>query len=377
MIATPVTPYSCSAHPRRSSVRREDQKERRVCASRQVRIAKLPTGTNPRKTAREQELTGVLAVRPGLYILILVCSVLGAFGYKLHSESILACPADGYASTRYLAYCHAEGYGDYDRGAFWFDLEPEARSNASNAEVLFLGNSRMQFAFSTPATDSWFSSRGIREYLLGFADFENAVFAEALLSKLRPRAKVYVINLDRFFDDHTRPPTKDVLYGPDTRTRYQEKQSWQFVHRSICTMLPMLCGNHIAFFRNRRSGTWEIAGRSDTFGAKATATDGPARNSDRWEHYAALGERFLSKLPVDRQCVVLTLAPYVGTRRAEAKSIATALGLDLVAPNLEGLQTLDTSHLDRASAERWANAFFLAAGPRIRQCVDEAHMTSR
>ena len=66
-----------------------------------------------------------------------------------------------------------------------------------------------------------------------------------------------------------------------------------------------------------------------------------------------------------------------GNEKAEAKAIATALGLDLVAPNLEDLQTFDTSHLDRESAERWANAFFLAAGPRIRQCLDEAHMTSR
>ena len=334
-------------------------------------------GSNPRReTAREQDLTGLFALKPGLYVLILVCSVLGAFGYKLRNESILACPADGYAGNQYLAYCHAVGYGDYDRGAFWFDLEPEAQRNAANAEVLFLGNSRMQFAFSTPATDNWLSSLGIRHYLLGFADFENAVFAGALLSKLRPRAKVYVINVDRFFDDHTRPPTKDVLYGADTRTRYQQKQDWQFIHRSICTMLPMLCGNHIAFFRLRESGTWQLEGRSDTFGAKATVSEGPARDSDRWKHYAVLGERFLSQLPVDRQCVVLTLAPYVGTRRAEAEAIATALSLDLVAPNLEGLQTFDTSHLDRASAERWANGFFLAGGLRIRQCLDEAHMTS-
>lgn len=333
-------------------------------------------GWNPgRETAREHGLTGLFAPRPGLYVLILLFSVLGALSYKLRSESILACPADGYGGNRYLAYCHAASYGDYDRGAFWFDLEPEAQRHAANADVLFLGNSRMQFAFSTPATDNWFSSQGIRHYLLGFADFENAVFAGAVLSKLRPRASVYVINVDRFFDDHARPPTRDVLYGPDTRARYEQKQSWQFVHRSICSMLPMLCGNRVAFFRLRESGSWQLEGRSDTFGPKAKVSDGPPRDSDRWEHYAVLGERFLSQLPVDRHCVVLTLAPYVGTRSAEAKAIATALGLDLVTPNLQDLQTFDTSHLDRASAERWTNAFFLAAGPRIRQCLDEARIT--
>ena len=317
----------------------------------------------------------MFAPRPTLYLAIVLCSVLGAFGYKLRSDSILACPADGYGGHQYLAYCHARGYGDYDRGAFWFDLEPEAQRNAATADVLFLGNSRMQFAFSAPTTDAWFSSRGIRHYLLGFADFENAVFAGALLSKLRPRAKVYVINVDRFFDDHMRPSTQDVLYGADTKARCQQKQYWQVVHRSLCTMLPILCGNHIAFFRLRESGTWQLAGRSDTFGPTATVSDGSASDSDRWEYYAVLGERFLSQLSVDRQCVVLTLAPYVGTRRVEAEAIATALGLDLVSPNLADLRTFDTSHLDRASAARWANAFFLGAGPRIRQCVDETLIT--
>ena len=58
-------------------------------------------GSNPRReTGGEQDLTGLFALRPGLYVLILVCSVLGAFGYKLRNESILACPADGVLSKK-------------------------------------------------------------------------------------------------------------------------------------------------------------------------------------------------------------------------------------------------------------------------------------
>jgi hypothetical protein len=295
----------------------------------------------------------------------------------MHTESIFACPADGYASNHYLAYCHAVGYGDYDRGAFWFDLEPEAQRHAAEAQVLFLGSSRMEFAFSTATTDNWFSSRALRYYLLGFADFENAVFAGPLLSKLKPQARVYVISMDRFFDDEARPSTQEVLHDTEARARYERKQFWQLLHQSICTKLPALCGDHVAFFRFRETGAWQLKGWSETFGKRAAVSDGPVTDSDKWQHYAGLGNKFLSQLPVDRRCVVLTIAPYVGTRMAEAEAIARALGVELVAPQLDGLETFDTSHLDRSSAERWASAFFQAAGPRIRQCLDESQAVAR
>jgi hypothetical protein len=67
----------------------------------------------------------------------------------------------------------------------------------------------------------------------------------------------------------------------------------------------------------------------------------------------------------------LTVVPYDSTKRAEAIAIAKALGLDLIAPEVQGLKTFDGSHLDRQSAERWSKAFFEAAGPRIRQCLGE------
>jgi hypothetical protein len=59
----------------------------------------------------------------------------------------------------------------------------------------------------------------------------------------------------------------------------------------------------------------------------------------------------------------------VETQTKAASAIAAALGLELIAPELEGLQTFDGSHLDPPSAERWSRAFFQAAGPKIRQCL--------
>jgi hypothetical protein len=59
--------------------------------------------------------------------------------------------------------------GDYEHGAFEFNLEPTAQNFAKNVDVLFLGNSRLQVAFSTVATTNWFSAASARYYLLGFS----------------------------------------------------------------------------------------------------------------------------------------------------------------------------------------------------------------
>ena len=96
--------------------------------------------------------------RPGLYAVILVVVILAATAYKLRRDGLFACDTSGYGSDAYVAYCQAAAYGDYDYGAFWYGLEPSANISAANADVLFVGNSRMQFGLSTGAVEQWFES---------------------------------------------------------------------------------------------------------------------------------------------------------------------------------------------------------------------------
>lgn len=332
----------------------------------------------PHVSLRVDALRSAVA-RPALYLIILLCSALGALAYKLHTESIFACPANGYGASQYLAYCQTTGYGDYDHGAFWFGLEPEAERAAANANVLFLGNSRMQFAFSTEAIKRWSESSAALFYLLGFSYGENAQFEGPLLARLKPKARVYVINVDRFFDDGlVTAPTAAIRQGSsETQTGYDEKKRWQAFHKGICSALPAVCGHQVAFFRERDTGAWQLLG-SEGFKASGIA-DAPPDPGDeaRWARHAALGNEFVSRLPVNRQCVILTLAPWDATNSAEARAIAAALKMELVAPALPDLRTIDGDHLDHASSERWASAFFEAAGPRIQRCLLDARGTSR
>jgi hypothetical protein len=310
----------------------------------------------------------VFSARAGLYILVVLTVVLGAGAYSLRKYGIFGCAGSEYTSDAYLGYCGATSYGDYDHGAIWFNLEPAATAAATNARLLFVGNSRTQFAFSTKATADWFSSLSESYYLLGFSHWENYTFEAPLLRKLHPRAKVYVINIDSFFQQSETGPGKTVMRDESAKTRYEEKRKWQRMHKPICTTFKAVCGNELAIFRSRSSGAWRVTGSG--------WTSEPVSYDDDIDQkmvalYTALGNQFLPSLSAERGCTILTIVPTVNTSIGTAKAIAGALRLNFVAPRLGGLITFDHYHLDAESAQRWSAVFLEEAGSQIRKCLSE------
>jgi hypothetical protein len=318
--------------------------------------------------------TDLFAFQPMVYIIVIICTLFIIYVYKIRQQTIFACPATLYSSDRYLASCNVTRYADYEHGAFAFDLEPAAENSAADADVLFLGNSRLQYAFSTSATADWFSAASTRYYLLGFTYLENILFTEELLRKIRPRAKVYVINVDDFFVRTESPPVQTILHDPTARTRYETKRLWQRVH-PLCKIFALICRHEFAIFRSRETGTYYADGTTNSAKIAPVSYD-EVVSRNVVDANIANAVDFLKDLARDK-CVILTLVPFVGTKIGDAEAIATSLGMKLVTPgNLEGLQTWDGYHLDRPSAERWSRAFFQAAGPEIRSCLDE-HSASR
>jgi hypothetical protein len=304
-----------------------------------------------------------------MYAFIVLAAALVAFGYQIRTQTIFSCPAGGYTADRYLAYCQGETYADYEHGAFQFGLEPAVRSRVQDADVLFLGNSRLQFAFSTTATADWFAAASARYYLMGFLYYEDVIFAEELLRTIHPRARVLVINVDDFFDRSESPPVKTILHDPEARQKYETKRLWQHLHERICATYARLCGNKFAVFRSRETGTYSTQGVAEQ---KVVAVSFDRIVSPNVvDSNVAAAINFLSHFAQDK-CVILTNVPFVGTKIGNASAIANGIGAQLVMPaSPEGLQTFDGYHLDQPSAERWSQAFFLAAGPEIRACLEK------
>ena len=199
-----------------------------------------------------------LRLGPLVYTLAIFAVIVATFVLHVRRDSIFACTANLYDGNSYLGLCNATAYGDYDHGAFWFGLEPEARQHAAAADVLFLGNSKLQFGFSAPALGRWFSANGLKYYLLGFSHFENGTFLGPLLRSLHPRARAYVINVDDFFLDHASDPGNDVMYGLNTRARYETKRTWQTVHRICLHLATVFLRQCNAFYRQRDTGEWRL-----------------------------------------------------------------------------------------------------------------------
>lgn len=295
---------------------------------------------------------------------------LAACAYSVRRYGIFSCSASGYSSDKYLSYCEATSYGDYEYGAFWFPLERSATAAAAKADVMFLGNSRANLAFSSKATSDWFSSLSESYYLLGFSNFGNYKFEWPLLRKIHPKAKVYVINIDAFFDQSESEPARAVMEDDAAKTRYEEKRYWQWLHKPVCATFKFVCKNHYAIFRSRSSGAW-LWVVPPGWGKSAPVSYDENIDQNMVASYTAMGNQFLPTLSASRACTILTIVPTVNTNAGTAKAIATALGLNLIAPTPEGLATFDGSHLDPESSERWSAAFLEQAGPQIRKCLSE------
>lgn len=302
-----------------------------------------------------------------LYVAVVVLLTLAASWVELRWRNIFACQASP-SSNDYVAYCDVKHYGDYDHGAFWYALEPTIGSSVRNAEVLFLGNSRLQWAFSGTHTTDWFSSARASYYLLGFAYDENYRFEGGLLTKFASRPKAYVIDLDGFFLPSASEPAQLVMSGGDTLRRYQDKQFRQRVQEFVCGRLARLCGHRFTFFRSRTTGQWARNGGS--FDSVPTSEVETVDEADV-EQQTRAGAEFLSQLPIARACVIFTMVPTVNTRYAEAAAIAARLHVRFVAPRLDGLRTFDGSHLDTLSAARWSRDFYRTAGPVIERCLGQ------
>jgi hypothetical protein len=316
---------------------------------------------------------GLFAAKPTIYICMILVVAFVGLAYELRTRTIFSCQAGGYSDDRYLAYCNGANYADYEHGAFYFDLEPSAQKFARNADVLFLGNSRLQIGFSTGATADWFSAAQARYYLLGFSYFENVTFAEKLLRRIRPRARVYVINVDDFFDQSETMPVKTILHDPEAQHRYKIKRLWQRAHAPICRTLPFLCGTKFVIFRSRRTGAYYTQGAFQQTIIPVSYDQEVDKNVVN--RNTAVAINFLSRFAQEK-CVLLTMVPFVGTKIGDATALAKAAGVELVTPGpIDGLLTFDGYHLDHASAERWSKAFFEAAGPKITSCLAQEDTT--
>lgn len=315
--------------------------------------------------------------RPALYLAIFAVSALltAAAGWLLlAAKDSLACDSSGYRHGYFMAYCDYATAGDYEHGALYYGLERTAIRQLQQADVVLMGNSRLMFATSTAATDDFFRRLGLRYYVLGFGYGETSEFPLKLLMRYGVHPRAVIVNADPFFQPGLSPPAADVTSGkPEIFKKYVGKAMAQRVHKSICRLWPSACQPRAnAIFRSVRDGRWHWEGSFQTGQIFPLTADHtlPAWFDENLRALAGVGDDFRRTLGLERRCILLTGIPVPAIdSSAMAEKLGAAMAVPVVTARVTDLHTIDGSHLDSDSANRWAAAFFANLEPALESCL--------
>lgn len=308
------------------------------------------------------------------YVLVLAAvGILGGCGGAVIRLNTFGCYANRSGDDNFIADCATRRYGDFEHGVYALGLRPGAMSSLKRASVLFLGNSRLQAAFSSEEVSSHFERRSQLYYLLGFGHAEESGFAEYLIRRHSLRPRVVIVNADPFFTGNLSPVAAELVFSPGASERsYRLKSIWQSAHRIVCGYLGTgtrtVCNRNPTVFRRDRDGGWVLAGFDMSRQIDTVSPSGKPADEERLAVYLDNAAKLVSALVVPRSCVILTEIPSSEHPVGLAKRIAEVLGAQAVIPVVEGMKTFDRSHLTPESAKRWSQEFLKAAGPLIDEC---------
>jgi len=285
------------------------------------------------------------------------------------------CNPAGYSDDHYLAYCHSTRYGDYEHYALYNATEPQAIDALSQADVLFLGNSNTQYGFSTQAITRYFERTDVSHYVMGFGQGAQSPVALGVINKHALQPQMIVANIDPFFSTETNGTFQRVLDGGETlRTEFARKQKIQRWQARICAdansrWSRWACQGHAeTLYRSRKNGHW----LTDYYRENQQHPVSDSEDLvDTVDAATIAANEFIESINIRRECVILTVTPRTGTPTAFANKLASSLQLPLVVPQLDNLVTIDHSHLDKQSAERWSMAFIEQFDQYAKQCISE------
>lgn len=266
------------------------------------------------------------------------------------------------------AGCAKSLYDDYEHQAFYFGLEPEAVKSLQAAEVMFLGDSRTQYGFSSGRLDEFFHENGWHYYIAGFGQNDLDVFSAAVLKKYKVRPRVLIINASPFFKGYISGIGREILDHP-VKMFFQGvvKRVVYRIHSAVCAKEGFCDGSRPAVYRSAANGMWQATGfRQENKPVRISSSDTGKADAE-----TILNARhFIEDVPVDSGCVILTATPSPDTKPKTTAAVAAELGFSFVYPEVSGLRWFDNVHLDQESADRWSAEFLRAAEPILKKCLD-------
>ena len=317
-------------------------------------------------TSRRQDRVARRAVAAGLLAFV-ACVALGWAGWKLtslRSYELDIATADPMPDDHILA--HDRG-GHVDHHVLLHGMDAETIDNLKQADVLLMGNSRLMFALRGDMLRQYFLPRGLRAFALGFGHQEQHAFPLAVVRRHGLRPKVVIVNVDNFFGGVTSPWAERVL--GDTRfdawkTELEANASHR-VRRALHRVVPHApdlweAEREFVIYRSQNDGSWFIA---TEFGHGSRLMGFHTGRDVVRPHNIALARAFKEAVEAQGARLVFVLMPGRDVSLTHAQMLADLLHVPLVAPEVEGLRTMDGSHLTEESAAKYAPIFFQHLDP--------------
>ncbi|MBA2354314.1 MAG: hypothetical protein H0V80_06560 [Acidobacteria bacterium] len=257
--------------------------------------------------------------------------------------------------------------GHVDHHVLFFGTDADSRQNLRRADVLLMGNSRLMFALRGDALREYFNARGMRVFALGFGHEEQHEFPVALMRRHGLRPRLVIANIDNFFGGVTSPWGERVLRDTrfDAWKTEVEAGAGHAVRRTLHRVVPHVPDlwkgeREFVIYRSQRDGSWFSA---TDFGHGSRLTPFYRGRDLVRPDAVALARDFKREIETIGARLVFVLMPGRDVSLTHAQLLSDEVGVPLVAPEVDGLRTMDGSHLSDDSAEHYARVFFQHLDP--------------
>lgn len=302
-----------------------------------------------------------------------------AFAWFLHSpnqDHIGAIPMNGDSSWYYNYEINYQTSGEMQDPEILYDGIGHSIENAQQADIIFVGWSRVLFGLDYRVADQFAQQRHLKVFNLGFAGISSGEFPLKVAQKWHLRPKLWVINADRDETDYRYGFFHMALDGSFLQGVVRD--SWltaykNVVSRNIRWRFKYFLGElHPFEYRSAVNGSWnldnwpfyrllnnapitlksiEIVNGRVVIGDRSSDTPCPALPEEITE-----AKDYLKELG---SAAVLIQIPSEGACAQRVHEIADALGVSAFTVDPTQYSTVDGGgHLDGVSAHKWSTQFF-------------------
>ncbi len=249
----------------------------------------------------------------------------------------------------------------------------ESIANARDADILFLGNSRMPLGLREEAIVAAAEEQGVKVFSLAAGHSERLEFGLELIRKHDLRPKVVVaVGGPNFYDagmSERAIAVAGLTRWQAWRDWFEARWAWSF-QRLLHSWIPRLdwfdqdLTSSWIIYRSSRTGWWR-----PVVEPKRGRPVEVVRERRNYEATLPLARELDRELVARDALLVLAMTPYLRTQSGHLPYLSDELGAPVVLPGFDGLETNDGSHLDRDSGRRYARAFWdeLVAVPEVRE----------